>query len=162
MIFTKITKFLSATAIIVFFTSTPVFAAIEVESNLLTKLQAPAGTNYAVEPTKDYVLMYFWATWCPDCKEKLKGTLTEATELKNTSFVAVNTEKDKNMVANFLERENIKLPVYMDIEKEVRKSLKVFSVPQWVLLKKHDNKFELVATEVEFDLQKIKTLIGKN
>ena len=162
MIFAKMTNYVSAMALIVFFFSAQVFAAIEVESTLLTKLQTTTGTNYAVEPTKDYVLMYFWATWCPDCKVKLKGPLKEAINLKNTSLVVVNTEKDKNMVSNFMERENIKLPVFMDLEKEVRKSLKVFSVPQWVLLKKNENKFELIATEVEFDLQKIKTLVGKN
>ncbi len=161
MNFKKLAQFVSSMSFVVLLAA-QAFAAIEVESNLLSKLQMTSGANYVVETNKDYVLMYFWATWCPDCKEKLKGPIKEANDLKNMSLVIVNTEKDKNMVANFLERENIKLPVFMDLEKEVRKSLKVFSVPQWALLKKNKEKFELVATEVEFDLQKIKTLIGKN
>lgn len=162
MNFAKVITFKSAIAAIIFCLSAQSFAAVEVESSVLAKLQSSSGTNYAVEPAKDYVLLYFWATWCPDCKEKLKGPLKEALDLKNTSFVAVNTEKDKDMVAHFLQRESINLPVFLDLEKEVRKSLKVFSVPQWVLLKKNKDKFELVATEVEFDLNKIKTHIGKN
>jgi thiol-disulfide isomerase/thioredoxin len=120
-------------------------------------LKSADGKNF--EAKSEYTLLYFWASWCPDCKEKLKGPLKEVAGVPNISFTTVNTDKDEALAKDFLAREKIEVPVAFDANKEIRKSLKVFAVPQWTLLKKEKNDWIVVKTDTDFDLAKIKALM---
>ena len=55
----------------------------------LTKLD---GTAFKTD--KDKVLLYFWATWCPDCKEKLAKEFPKLQLPPQVELVTVNTDKD--------------------------------------------------------------------
>jgi thiol-disulfide isomerase/thioredoxin len=135
--------------------------SVEVPFSQLSNLKDINGNILNAEKSKDYQILYFWATWCPSCKEKMKGPLNEIVKNYNVEIRLINTDKDLNMVKNFVSREAIKLPVYMDTDKSLRLQFDVNPVPHWVLLKKDKSSFKVLASEVGWDWDKIKPLITK-
>ena len=127
----------------------------------LSQLKTLDEKNYDGAAGKNLKLLYFWATWCPECKEKMKRPLKEVAANTNYNFLFINTEKDLGLVKNFVEKEQVPFHVLTDFDKSVRKSLKVFSVPQWVLLKRSGDSFEVLASESGFDYEKVKSLVAQ-
>ncbi|MCO5142849.1 MAG: TlpA family protein disulfide reductase [Oligoflexia bacterium] len=115
----------------------------------------PITDNAKIE--KDKVLIYFWASWCPDCKEKLATVIPDlAKNASDYSVITVNTDRKKERGVEFIQEENVKLPVYRDEEKQIAKLAKVFSVPSWAYLKKDQDKWMLISSSNGFDLEKVK------
>lgn len=143
----------------VFFFTLSAFSA-QISTQDLSQLKTLDSKNYDAQSGKDLKLLYFWATWCPECKEKMRGPLKEVAASQDYNFLLVNAEKDLGLVKNFVEKEELKFDIYTDFDKTVRKSLKVFSVPQWVLLKKTATGFEVLGSEAGFDYDKVKSLVA--
>ncbi len=91
------------------------------------------GNKTTFQTEKNKLLVVFWATWCPDCKEKLKSELPELARRPDVAVLAINTEKDTDRVKAFVEREKVGVPVLFDPTKELRKELKVVAVPHWAV-----------------------------
>ena len=97
----------------------------------LKDLTALAHTDKMKKPSPDQkALVYFWAEWCPDCKEKLRGDLKEWSE-KGIPIVTINKDARKKKAERFLKKYKVELPVYLDKSKKVSLALKAFSVPHW-------------------------------
>ncbi len=145
--------------VLILFFTTEVFAA-SISMKALSELKTLDGKSYESNSGKDLKLLYFWATWCPDCKEKMRGQLKEVAANEQFNFLFINTEKDLDLIKNFVEKEQVKFDVFTDFDKSIRKTLKVFSVPQWVLLKRSGDHFEVLGNEAGFDYEKVKSLIN--
>lgn len=89
-------------------------------------------------------LIYFWATWCPDCKEKLTSFFKNDELYKKFDVLLVATDKEKSKVEHFLKKNEIKPHVIIDETREFQKQLGVFSVPTFVRLKKQNDKYTIV------------------
>ncbi len=148
-------------SVLLFLFTTQVFAA-SISMKTLSELKTLDGKSYESNSGQDLKLLYFWATWCPDCKEKMRGQLKEVAANGQFNFLFINTEKDLDLIKNFVQKEQVKFDVYTDFDKTIRKSLKVFSVPQWVLLKKSGDHFEVLGNEAGFDYEKVKSLVAQN
>ena len=101
-------------------------------------------------------LIYLWASWCPDCREKMKGALTEFSKRLGADLFLVNVERDSKRGKDFLASLAINLESYADPEKLLVKELKLFSVPSWAIVKKqNDGRYEVAATGAGSDLSTI-------
>lgn len=83
-------------------------------------------------------LVYFWAEWCPDCKQKMKKELPDLFK-RGVSIYTVNKDSRKKKAKNFIEKFGITLPIYRDEDKKISKPLKAFSVPHWGVVEHQSN-----------------------
>lgn len=135
--------------------------AARAETVPIEKLKA---LREAPATVKDKVLLYFWASWCPDCREKLGGPLPGlAKEFPQASVLTVNADRDAEKGLAYAEEKKLGLPVYRDEEKEITKQLKLFGVPAWAVLEKgKDGKFQLVKGSTGSDLAQVRAALGGN
>ena len=88
-------------------------------------------------------MLYFWATWCPDCKEKITGDLATVASAKAQVY-AVATDKDSEKIKDYLKANKVLVPVLEDNEKRFQKLAKVFAVPTVIVFKKVGSNYEQV------------------
>ena len=111
----------------------------------------------SLEKIEGNILVYFWASWCPDCREKLGGALGKLqTELPGVHVLTVNTDREESKGLGFIESEKISLPVYRDKERALSKALKLFAVPAWAVLKKGKEGWKVLMSSTGSDLATIK------
>jgi len=120
------------------------------------------GTSATVNSSQNKLLVYFWATWCPDCREHVKETLPKLASKKNFDILTVIMDKDTERATQYVAKENIKLKTFRDPDKKLSGPLKVFSVPQWAVFEKQKNDWKLIITESGSDDQKMLKALGEN
>ena len=135
-------------------------AAYALPMTALTDLDGkPANWNC----TKNKVLVVFWGTWCAECKEKLKHGLPELNHSPEVAVITINADRDAGRAKNFVESEKIEVPVFADPNKELRRELKVFSVPHWAVYnrKSANDSWQLVQSAPAFDWDQVKQALAK-
>jgi len=97
---------------------------------------------------KDAVL-FFWATWCPHCREQLEDLSRRQADLKKdgVELLLIDLGEDAETVRSFLDRRGMDFPVLLDLEGEVSDSYRVTGVPTFFLIDK-----EGIVKSVEFSL----------
>ena len=84
------------------------------------------------------VLLDFWATWCPPCRESLphlqKIHDDAALKEKGLKVVAVNAGEDKETAKGYCDKNNLTFPVALDIDDAVGKSYLVRGIPTTVVI----------------------------
>ena len=124
--------------------------------NFSTTMNAQTNSKLEVSTLPKYQIFYFWATWCPDCKEKITSDLSHFKN-KNLDLIAISTDKDPSKIKSYAEKNNLKISVYYDENKEIQKYFKIFSVPTAVLTEKKGSNFEILEQVSGMDWTKIKT-----
>jgi thiol-disulfide isomerase/thioredoxin len=70
------------------------------------------------------LVVHFWATWCPECKEELPGLERAARDCGGAvRVVAVNVGEPVEVARRFLERQGTTLPLLRDPEGRVWREL---------------------------------------
>ncbi|RMF47033.1 MAG: TlpA family protein disulfide reductase [Deltaproteobacteria bacterium] len=85
------------------------------------------------------VLVNFWATWCPPCKQEMPSMERLYARLRNQGLeiLAVNIEADGDEVLpEFLRQHPHTFPVLMDLEGEVQQTYGVFRFPETFVVDK--------------------------
>ncbi len=85
------------------------------------------------------VLLNFWATWCPSCREEMPSLNALGRQLKNRKFsiIAVSTDRSVSDVREFLKKNPSDFIVLVDYSLSVSKPLyKVFMLPTSFLIDK--------------------------
>jgi len=85
------------------------------------------------------VLLNFWATWCPPCREEIPSLNKLSRQLKNRKFsiIAVSTDRSVSDVREFLKKNPLDYIVMVDYSLSVSKPLyKVFMLPTSFLIDK--------------------------
>lgn len=75
------------------------------------------GENVALSDYRgSVVLLNFWATWCPPCREELPSMVRLQEELGDEPFtiLAVSLREDRDTVRSFLDENGFELPVLLD------------------------------------------------
>ena len=86
----------------------------------------------------EVVILDFWATWCPPCREGLPVLDALAKEYadQGVGIYAVNVGESESVAAQFMERQELVLPVALDAEGIVSDAYQVGGIPQTVVIDK--------------------------
>jgi peroxiredoxin len=77
------------------------------------------------------VLVNFWGTFCPPCKEEMPALQRQYDQWSNKGvvFLEVNVDKNKITVQSFMDQYKLNLPVLLDAKETVRKVYGVMDYP---------------------------------
>lgn len=114
------------------------------------------------------VLLNFWATWCPPCREEMPSmeSLHKKYEGKDMVVLAVAIDrKGEKIVRPFIEEKGFTFPVLIDKKGDVSDSYGVFAVPTTYIIGKDGTVLEKVQGAADwFDTEALayfEDLIGK-
>lgn len=83
------------------------------------------------------VLLYFWATWCPHCKESVPDINRihgEPAEHGNVQVLALDFMETPEKVRSFIAARKAAFPVLLDREGAVARMYRVVGIPTYVLI----------------------------
>ena len=107
------------------------------------------------------VLLNFWATWCPPCREEMPTLETLFQTFKDRSdfvLLAVDSEEHKETVSEFLKNNPYRFPVLLDTTGEADLQYSIEAIPTTYLI---DAQGEVVAgTKGAFDWTKKEFIDG--
>jgi peroxiredoxin len=84
------------------------------------------------------VLLNFWATWCPPCKDELPTIekLHQSTKQRGLVVLAVSVDTSAAKVKDFVKEHPVSYSVLHDATLTVSRSYKVFSLPMTFIIDK--------------------------
>lgn len=104
------------------------------------KLQDTQGESVALNAYlgKQKVLLFFWTTWCPFCRDALQKITALAPDLKKNGWevLAVNVQESAAKVNNFLKSRQPGFKVLFDEDGAVARAYEVMGVPTYLLIDK--------------------------
>lgn len=119
---------------------------------------------YSLSEYKDKqqpVILFFWTTWCPYCREELMELKDKYAELLTDGWelFAVNVGEPASRVDSFMKNASLPFKVLLDKTTSVAKSFGVFGVPTYVVIGKDGG---IKAMENYFPQDSIKELMGSS
>ncbi|MBJ6727061.1 TlpA disulfide reductase family protein [Geomesophilobacter sediminis] len=85
------------------------------------------------------VLLNFWATWCPPCREEIPSMvkLNQAMQGKEFQMLAVSIDEGgKNAVSGFFAKSGLTLPALLDTDGKTAKRYGTTGVPETFVINK--------------------------
>lgn len=127
----KIPVFLSAVLILLVLA-----ASASADSVILNDLNAEKTdiSSYKGRP----VLLFFWTTWCPYCREEIimLNRLAPQMQKEGIEVFAVNVGEPDNKVFSFVGKNMLTLRVLLDRDGMAADNYDVFGVPTYIILDK--------------------------
>jgi cytochrome c biogenesis protein CcmG, thiol:disulfide interchange protein DsbE len=100
-------------------------------------LTADDGTGVRLDDYRGkYVLLNFWATWCPPCVEELPSLNGVYEQLRERGLVVlgVSVDEDKDLYQRFLEAHRVSFPTVRDPERSVSSRYGTTQYPETYLI----------------------------
>jgi peroxiredoxin len=87
---------------------------------------------------KNPVLLLFWTTWCPYCRDALRKMNTEHQSLaqEGLMFAAVNIGEADYKVENFIKVNKLACKVLLDKDRKLAHRLEILGIPVYILIDK--------------------------
>jgi len=133
--------------------SQSVWAQAQAPKRSETSARAVVGGVFSPEAYrgKSAVLLFFWTTWCPYCREELKGLKDQQAALTTAGveLAIINVGESVGQVSRFVEKLGLSSPVYLDEDQSLADQYRVMGVPTFILIGKdgteltRDNAFPL-------------------
>lgn len=130
-----------------------------VEDGIMTDLD---GKSYqSINHQKEFELLVFWATWCVECKAKMRTILPELDRHPLLKILAINTDAEIKRAQYFVQKEKPSVTILRDEGKKIIDFLHINSVPAWALYKRRPNAggWTLLDHDTGFELDRIKKKI---
>lgn len=99
------------------------------------------------------VILNFWATWCPPCREEMPSMEMLYRKYKDQGLVilAVNVEQNGGpLVQAFLQRNPYSFPILLDGEATVQNLYKVFRFPETFIIDRNGLVVEKVVGAIDW------------
>ncbi len=109
------------------------------------------------------VILNFWATWCPPCKEEMPSMEQLYRKFKDQGLVilAVNIEEEGHeAVATFLQRNSYTFPILLDAKAEAQNTYQVFKFPETFIIDRNGNVVEKVVGSINWTSPKALQVIN--
>ncbi len=83
-------------------------------------------------------IIFFWATWCPNCQEKMEKLSKSATEMKDKGIqiILVDIEENAKVVNSYVKRYKILYDVFLDEESKVAQDYNIIGIPTFFFVGK--------------------------
>lgn len=106
------------------------------------------------------VILFFWTTWCPFCREELKvlNNMYRKIQGDGIELLAVNVGEEAAKVKGFAEKNFLTYRILVDKDRSVAHSYKVLGVPTYVLI---NNKANIVSSSHFFPREEYKYLTAE-
>ena len=107
------------------------------------------------------VIVNFWATWCPPCREEMPSMEKLHQQFKDQGLVilAVNVEKDRAALKNFLQQHGYSFPVLHDSKSAVQNLYKVFRFPESFIIDRNGQVVQKVIGAIDWTSGPVTKLI---
>ncbi|HWR06954.1 TlpA disulfide reductase family protein [Sporomusa sp.] len=93
-------------------------------------LSALDGKPTKVTPAGQIIVLNFWETWCPPCREEMPELAKFAQKYgSNVSFYLINIQESNTKVAEFLTQNKYTMNVLLDTNGEVAKTFHINAIP---------------------------------
>jgi cytochrome c biogenesis protein CcmG, thiol:disulfide interchange protein DsbE len=94
------------------------------------------GVNLTSYRASRPAIVFFWATWCPHCREQLKTLNEKNSELtqKGIRIILVDLGEPAGQVQAYMQKNNLKFDVFLDQESSVAEAYGVVGIPTFVLI----------------------------
>ncbi len=76
-------------------------------------------------------IVFFWATWCPNCYEKLVELSKDAGELKNKQIqvILVDIGENTKTVESYMKKNHVPYDVFLDEESKISENYGIIGIP---------------------------------
>lgn len=109
-------------------------------------LKTLAGETYTLEQFKGkYVVLDFWASWCPDCRKETPALieLYNQYNAKGVEFLGISFDDDAAKLTEAVEKYNIPWPQVTELKKwketEINKDYKIAWIPSFYIINPEGN-----------------------
>jgi cytochrome c biogenesis protein CcmG, thiol:disulfide interchange protein DsbE len=82
------------------------------------------------------VLINFWATWCPPCRDEMPSMQSLQRQMDRNEFaiLALSVDDSWDQVNQFINQSGLDLPVYADFDKKISSLYGTFKFPETYVL----------------------------
>ena len=100
------------------------------------------GNSVSLQDYKGKVLLInFWATWCPPCKDEIPSLnqLHKKYSGKDFAVIGISTDDKKKAIVKFIKKHKVDFIIPHDKDGKIMREYKVFSLPTSFLIDKQGN-----------------------
>ena len=103
-------------------------------------LKGVSGETYSFSDFKDKkpVILFFWTSWCPHCRNQFPGLSNEYQKIKSKGIelLAVNSGESSDKVKNFAQKNSVFFPVILDEYQILSEGYSIKGIPAYILINK--------------------------